>query len=87
MSKTRFSVDCPGAKSVFLAGDFNDWDPTARRMKRVRKGGSEFAAVVELEPGRYQFKYIVDGDWCCCPHSPRERSAEGIENSVLEVEA
>lgn len=85
MPHVRFEVRCPGAQKVFLAGDFNNWDPTARRMKRVRRGEDSFVAWIDLEPGRYEFKYVVDGKWCCCPSSERVPNALGDENSVIEV--
>jgi 1,4-alpha-glucan branching enzyme len=87
VAKVRFSVGCPGAKTVYLAGCFNDWDPTARRMKRVSKGKDEFVAVLDLEPGRHEYKYVVDGEWVCCPNAPRAWNDQGAENSVIEVEA
>ena len=86
MVKVRFCVECPGARAVYIAGCFNGWDPTARRMKRVRKGKDEFVAVLELEPGRHEFRYVVDGEWVCCPSAPRVPNDQGTENSVVEVE-
>ena len=87
MAKVRFTVRCPQARAVHLTGTFNGWDPTARRMKRVRKGGDEFVAVLELEPGRHEYKYVADGEWICCPHALRVPNDQGTENSVIEVEA
>lgn len=86
MARVRFEVEFPEAKAVYLAGDFNAWDPEARRMKRVRKGEPLFLAVLDLEPGTYQFKYVVDGDWACCPRAGRVDNEHGTENSVVVVE-
>jgi 1,4-alpha-glucan branching enzyme len=85
MAKARFEGEFPGAKSVFLTGDFNDWDGTARKMKRVKKGEDLFLAVLDLDPGRYEFKYVVDGEWVCCPTAPRVTTDAGFENSLVEV--
>ena len=85
MPKTRFTIECPGAETVFLAGDFNDWAPQGRRMKRVRKGEDVFVAVVDLQPGRHEFKYVVDRDWVGWPQSPHVPNDVGSENSVVEV--
>jgi 1,4-alpha-glucan branching enzyme len=84
-AKTRMEASFPGASKVFVAGDFNDWDPEARRLKRVRKGEDTFFAVLDLEPGRYEFKYVVDGEWVCCPTSPKVANDQGTSNSVLEI--
>lgn len=85
MIATRFEVECPGATSVHLAGDFNGWAPSARRMKRQRKGEDVFVAVVDLAPGEHEFKYFVDGVWTCCPEAPRVGNDCDSENSVLTV--
>ena len=84
--KVRFTGEFPGAKNVFLTGDFSGWTPEARRMKRVRKSEDLFLAVLDLEPGRYEFKYVLDGDWACDPHLPRVANSLGGENSVMQVE-
>jgi len=85
VAKVRFAVECPGAKKVFLAGDFNGWDPQARRMKRERRGSDVFVAVLDLPPARYEYKYVVDGEWVCCPVAPRVSNAFGTQNSVIVV--
>jgi len=57
----------PGAKTVHIVGEFNDWSTVKTPMKRLKSG--EFTAIVELAPGReYQFRYLIDqilweNDW------------------------
>ena len=60
-----FSFQSETAKAVFLTGEFNDWDPTANPMLRSDDG--EWTASLELAPGRYEYKFVVDGEWCCEP--------------------
>ncbi|MGV3539657.1 MAG: glycogen-binding domain-containing protein, partial [Rufibacter sp.] len=50
----------PNAKSVYLAGDFNDWDPQSFAMK---KEGNEWVFQVHLPPGKTRYKFIVNGEW------------------------
>lgn len=79
------------AKEVFLVGSFNDWDPRALPMRRKSKG--EWQVNLKLEPGRYEYKFVVDGEWCCapdcdqpydgCPHCVRNEF--GTMNRVLHV--
>ncbi len=60
-------IAAPGANSVCIVGDFNDWNIYANPMKRLKQG--DFTITVALEPGReYQFRYLIDGarwenDW------------------------
>jgi 1,4-alpha-glucan branching enzyme len=51
-------------ESIYVVGDFNNWDPTATPMKRGK--GGVFKAMLELEPGQaYQFRYLINGEqWC-----------------------
>ena len=85
MPKTRFSVECPQAASVYLSGDFNGWRPHAQQLKRVRKGTDLFVALVALPAGRHELKYVVDGEWLCCPQSASVSNEHGTCNSVIDV--
>ena len=80
----RFAIDPGnGARSVLLAGDFNQWQPA--RMRR-RKGGG-FAAVVPLGPGTYEYKFVVDEHWLLDrDHSSWAANPYGTLNSVAYVE-
>jgi 1,4-alpha-glucan branching enzyme len=57
----------PGAKTVHIVGEFNNWSTVNTPMKRLKSG--EFKAVVDLVPSRaYQFRYLIDqtiweNDW------------------------
>jgi 1,4-alpha-glucan branching enzyme len=58
---------CPGAKTVHLVGDFNQWDKQASPMKRLKDGS--FSISLSLKAGReYHFRYLIDSifwetDW------------------------
>tara|TARA_R110002096_G_scaffold58011_1_gene146586 strand:+ start:1371 stop:1715 length:345 start_codon:yes stop_codon:yes gene_type:complete len=65
MSIHTFEIRAPKAKKVYLTGAFNDWDATKLRMKPA--GGGVWALSVELDPGKHEFKFVVDGAWCCEP--------------------
>lgn len=87
---TTISCTAPDAKSVFVAGSFNDWNPEATPMKRSADGG--WSADIDLAPGRYEFKFIVDGEWCCAPGCEGEHVCPkcvpndcGTMNHVLDV--
>ena len=56
------------ADQVFIAGSFNDWDPTATPMERTTQG---WKVSLHLEPGKHLYKYVVDGDWTNDPENNR----------------
>lgn len=72
---------------VYLAGTFNDWDPGADRM-RDEDGDGVYELTLLLEPGAYQYKYVVDGTWKEDPHAASyEDDGYGGKNSVVSVSA
>ena len=78
----RFTYYDPTARQVYLAGDFNNWDPTALPMQRDDKG--TWWVVVKLSPGRHEYKFVVDGQWTADPANPITAGAYG--NSVIQVD-
>ena len=54
--------DAAGGGKLFLAGEFNDWSPTALPM---RKAKGAFIASLTLPAGSpYQYRYVTDaGVW------------------------
>jgi len=63
--ETAIRIQAPDAQEVFLAGSFNDWNPSTIRMERESDGS--WIAMVPLTPGRHEYKFVVDGRWCCNP--------------------
>ena len=50
-----------GVKSVYLAGDFNDWSIECTQLKKQKNGN--YATTLDLAPGtEYQYRYVIDGD-------------------------
>ena len=69
------------AQNVYLSGIFNGWNPKGTPMKRVNDG---WMADIDLKPGKYTYKYIVDGKWTPDPNNKlRERDGKGGYNSVI----
>jgi hypothetical protein len=86
-SAFQFVLVAPHAASVTLVGDFNDWDP-ARSPMRAANGGSVWATVVQLAPGRYRYAFLVNGvEWRADPAAPTATDDEfGTPSSVVTVE-
>jgi 1,4-alpha-glucan branching enzyme len=59
--KTPFIFFAPEAKLVSLVGNFNHWDELANPMKKNKTG--EWKTSLALEPGVYQYRFLVDGTW------------------------
>lgn len=80
----RFSYQPPtaGNHEVGIAGDFTEW-----KIHSLQDIGDVYLISYDLKPGRYRYKYIVDGLWMPDPsHQKREADPFGGENSILELE-
>lgn len=79
-----FALSKPGARRVSLCGEFNGWSVEATPMKQ--KEGGRWETTLALRPGRYQYKFVVDGQWIHDPNAP-ENAPDGYTalNSVIEV--
>jgi 1,4-alpha-glucan branching enzyme len=55
----NFVCNAPHAQSVFLVGDFNQWNPAVHPLKRMPDGA--WLLTVELKHGHHRYAFIVDG--------------------------
>jgi 1,4-alpha-glucan branching enzyme len=55
----NFVCNAPHATSVFLVGDFNQWNSAAHPMKRMPDGA--WLLTVELKHGHHRYAFVVDG--------------------------
>jgi 1,4-alpha-glucan branching enzyme len=79
-----FHLEAPEAGEVFLVGDFNDWDIQKHPMKKEENG--VWKKITMLSPGRYEYKFIVDGRWQIDSASDQLCvNCFGTQNNVIEV--
>lgn len=69
------------ATEVLLAGSFDGWT-SRKKMKKSNAG--VFVISLQLYPGRYEIKFIVDGVWKVDPQRPVVYS-NGFENNLLMI--
>lgn len=71
------------ASVVVLSGSFNAWNQSQLVFGRE---GDEWVCRIDLDPGVYQYKFILDGDWLLDPSNPDTAEDEaGNVNNVLEI--
>src|SRR5260370_13489239 len=76
-----FSLQAFDAARVHLAGDFNDWSLDGSEIEPI---GGVWQKVVKLPPGRYRYRYVIDGRWQRDPlNADVEPSAYGGGDSIL----
>ncbi|KAI9168862.1 hypothetical protein LWI28_002987 [Acer negundo] len=69
------------ASQVLLAGSFDGW-VSQRKMEKSSTG--IFSLCLKLYPGRYEIKFIVDGEWKIDPLRPIVHN-NGYENNLLII--
>jgi 1,4-alpha-glucan branching enzyme len=82
--EVTLSYQMPDAKSVSVAGEFNEWQTHSHTLKKNEIG--LWTTTLTLPPGHYQYRLVVDGAWIndpnCADRTPNEF---GGENCVLHV--
>ncbi|MBU4305409.1 MAG: AAA family ATPase [Candidatus Omnitrophica bacterium] len=85
MRRAVFAYYAPEAQNVEIAGDFNSW-AASQGSKLEGNGDGLWKKEFNLEPGRYRYKFIVDGAWVMDPNNPNvEVDNSGNTNSLLEL--
>lgn len=80
----EFRYYAPQAKRVSLAGTFNKWNTRALSAKKDSRGN--WMVKVNLKPGRYEYKFFVDGSWLSDPRCTwMVPNTFGSQNSVIEI--
>ena len=80
-----FAARFTHAKKVLIAGDFNNWSPMGTPMLLI--GNGAWKTKLPLPPGRYRYRFVVDGKWVTDPHNKYvEANQFGELNNVVEVD-
>lgn len=81
---TEFKLFAPEAKEVALVGDFSNWQENECPMRRAKDGS--WKKRLQLNPGRYEYRFVVDGHWWTDPENQdRQQNPYGQDNSVITV--
>ena len=81
--KVQFEFEAPGANQVAVTGTFCGWDDSYP-LRREKDG--QWKGSMSLRPGRYEYRFIVDGEWREDPaSSDNVPNPYGGVNSVLDV--
>jgi len=82
--RVMFSLEAPNAKAVMVAGDFNRWNVKTHPMKK--DNGGVWKKALMVSPGRYEYKFLVDGRWRNDPKNDKTcPNCFGTQNNVLIV--
>ena len=71
-----------GGNEVFITGTFCDWK---KKFKMNKNKNNIFEEELVLEKGKYEFKFIVDGEWKCSSFYPQIKDNRGINNNCFDT--
>ncbi|MCK4463058.1 MAG: AAA family ATPase [Candidatus Omnitrophica bacterium] len=85
-SKERmFNFYAPDAKEVHVVGDFNDWKISDESCLSRKENGM-WEQALYLDPGRYRYKFVVDGLYFEDPENPhKEPNPYGNSDSIFDI--
>ena len=80
-----FSIQEPSANKVAITGEFTNWSREGIPLEKDAQDGL-WKLVIDIQPGEYEYRYIVDGVWIRDPNNRDYiRNEFGQENSLLIV--
>jgi hypothetical protein len=82
----QFALTAAGARSVAVAGDFNDWSVEAGSLRDAH-GDGVFRGLIAVQPGVHKYMFVVDGEeWVTDPVAERYvDDGFGMRNALLAV--
>ena len=83
----RFMLMDSEARSVALAGSFNEWSTSSHPLARDARSPRTWTIVVALPPGEHHFMYVVDGTRWVSPPFAEDYVDDGFgsKNGVVVV--
>lgn len=83
--KVSFQIKAAAGSTVFMAGTFNNWDPTQHPLSDTPESGVYTTALL-LPPGKHEYKFVVNGEWHPDPNcQERVPDGHGSYNSAITV--
>ena len=81
----RLVVLQPGARTVGVAGDFNEWNPVRTPLEPTT--GGAWTVTLPLAPGRYEYMFVIDGtEWIADPFAEEQQDdGFGRRNAIIDV--
>jgi hypothetical protein len=82
----QFALTAAGARSVSVAGDFNDWSPDIGLL-RDTNGDGVWRGLIAVKPGVHKYMFVVDGEeWVTDPVAESYvDDGFGMRNALLAV--
>ena len=82
--RVTFTWEASWANEVILMGDFNKWNAKTHPMKKDE--GGIWEKTVMLSPGRYEYRFLVNGQWENDPKNDQVCvNSFGTQNNIVHI--
>ena len=82
--EVTFSLENTDANEDFLMGGLNEWNSKTHPMKN--DGNGTWFRDVAIPPGKYEYKFLVDGQWKEDPQNEQlSLNFYGTYNNIINV--
>jgi 1,4-alpha-glucan branching enzyme len=82
VNRVSFELVKADAQKVCVAGSFNQWQPEQTPLVPI--GNGRWVGDLAVQPGRYEYLFVVDGQWLPDPNAKEMvQNPFGGQNSVL----
>ena len=71
-----------GGNEVYITGSFCNWE---KRFKMIKNQNNIFEQEFILPKGKYEFKFIVDGQWRCSSFYELKTDNSGNKNNFIDT--
>ena len=89
--KVPIHLRAPHARTASVVGSWNNWgqryDLARMADSRGPQSDGDFLGLLALPPGRYEFKFVIDGVWQTKEGWPVQHDTHGNLNNILCVDA
>lgn len=69
-------------KHVYLSGS---WDSWKKKIPLVRST-NDFSTIINLNPGNYEYKFLVDGKWLVDESASKAENQMGTQNNTIFID-
>ena len=84
IKKVPFKFEWKGeGKEILLTGDFIDWKGKIVMKKNEKTGYYE--TILPLERKKYNFKFVIDGNWLCSSQYPTNSDGHNNINNFITL--
>lgn len=81
-----FEIHIPNARTVELAGDFNDWTPEP--MSPDASFPTRWRSTKQLPAGEHRYQFVINGRWISDPHNPVQKpNPFGGRDSIIRSDS